>query len=126
MEIFLTMRKRAEFPNQMSVTPEDMPMDVVLRALDVVAESKTPQVLFKGNEPLLHPDLEMIVKGCQKRGVIPVFETSGLMPTAAKKMVLEQSFRLIWRLYRPNFYSPEDLAAVPAEFLQSRGHGRNA
>ena len=56
MEIFLTMRKRAEFPHMMSVTPEDMPMDVVLRALDIVAESKSPQVLFKGNESFLHPD----------------------------------------------------------------------
>ncbi|MBR5838900.1 MAG: radical SAM protein [Victivallales bacterium] len=112
MEIFLTMRKRAEFPHMMSVTPEDMPMDVVLRALDIVAESKSPQVLFKGNEPLLHPDLEMIVKGCQKRGIIPVFETSGLMPTAAKKMVLEQGFHLIWRLYRPAFYSAENMAEM--------------
>ena len=49
MELFLTMRKRAEFPNNMSYKPEDMPMDVVLRALDIVAESKSPQVLFKGN-----------------------------------------------------------------------------
>ena len=68
MELFLTMRKRADFPNMMTYTPEDMPMDVVLRALDIVAESKSPQVLFKGNEAFLHPDLEMILKGCQKRG----------------------------------------------------------
>ena len=112
MEIFLTMRKRAEFPYQMSVTPEDMPMDVVLRALDIVAESKLHQVLFKGNEPLLHPDLEMIVKGCQKRGIIPVFETSGLMPTSARKMVIEQGFHLIWRLYRTKFYSAADMAEM--------------
>ena len=39
MELFLTMRKRADFPNMMTYTPEDMPMDVVLRALDIVAES---------------------------------------------------------------------------------------
>ncbi|MBR6058526.1 MAG: hypothetical protein IKP58_10200 [Victivallales bacterium] len=112
MEIFLTMRKRAEFPDQMSVKPEDMPMDVVLRALDIVAESKVPQVLFKGNEPLLHPELELVVKGCQKRGIIPVFETSGLMPTMAKKMVLNQNVRLIWRLFRPSFYSEADLAEM--------------
>ena len=67
MELFLTMRKRADFPNMMTYTPEDMPMDVVLRALDIVAESKSPQVLFKGNEAFLHPELEMILKGCQKR-----------------------------------------------------------
>ena len=112
MELFLTMRKRAEFPNNMSYTPEDMPMDVVLRALDIVAESKSPQVLFKGNEAFLHPELEMILKGCQKRGVIPVFETSGLMPSMAKKMVLEQSIRMIWRLYRPKFYSEADFAEM--------------
>ena len=112
MELFLTMRKRADFPNMMTYTPEDMPMDVVLRALDIVAESKSPQVLFKGNEAFLHPELEMILKGCQKRGVIPVFETSGLMPSMAKKMVLEQSIRMIWRLYRPSFYSEADFAEM--------------
>ncbi|MBR3652091.1 MAG: radical SAM protein, partial [Victivallales bacterium] len=112
MELFLTMRKRADFPNMMTYTPEDMPMDVVLRALDIVAESKSPQVLFKGNEAFLHPELEMILKGCQKRGVIPVFETSGLMPSMAKKMVLEQSIRMIWRLYRPKFYSEADFAEM--------------
>jgi len=118
MELYLTMRRRADFPFNMDCTPEDMPVDVALRALDVAAASKSPQILLRGNEPLLHPDLEMVLKGFRKRGIIPVIETSGLMPSMAKRLIREYHCRLIWRLYRPSLYSPEDLEEMKANLKE--------
>jgi len=60
MELFLTNRKRADLPFQMDFQPEDMPLAVVQRALDVCATASDIPVLLTGNEPFLHPDLEDI------------------------------------------------------------------
>ena len=120
MELFLTNRKRADLPFQMDFQPEDMPLAVVQRALDVCATASDIPVLLTGNEPFLHPDLEDIFTAFRKRKLNCVAEISGLMPDSAKKLLVEHPCTLFWRLYRPELLAAQDLAEIRANLKELR------
>lgn len=120
MELFLTSRKRAELPFQQDVQPEDMPLAVVQRALDICATAPDIPVLLTGNEPLLHPDLEDVFTAIRKRKLNGITEVSGLMPDSAKKLLLEHPCTLFWRLYRPELLAPGDLAEIRVNLKELR------
>lgn len=112
MELYLTSRQRADLPFNLKVEPEDMPMAVVQRALDICATAPDIPVLLMGNEALLHPDLEDIFTAVRKRKLNAIVEVSGLMPDSARKLLLEHPSTLFWRLYRPELLAAADLAEI--------------
>ncbi|HQC53741.1 MAG TPA: hypothetical protein PLE92_11440, partial [Lentisphaeria bacterium] len=61
MELYLTNRQRAAFPDSMALSPEDMPVNVAIKALDLAASSKSGMVVLKGNEPAIYPDLDALL-----------------------------------------------------------------
>lgn len=109
MELYLTNRKRLALPDDMDLSPEDMPIETVLRGLDVAAQSRpnAPVVILKGNEPMLYPDLEQVFASCRKRNLSVIVETCGLMPTLARKILCEQKPIVMLKLYRPEVLSQE-------------------
>lgn len=112
MELYLTNRKRGAFPDSMALSPEDMPVNVAIKALDLAASSKSGVVMLKGNEPAIYPDLDALLAACAKRNMSIFMETSGLMSDGAKTLLVKSSVNLLWRVYRPEFYSPADMAEM--------------
>ena len=53
----------------------------ILMALDQIAEVGTFQLAIGGGEPLLHPDLGLILARCHQLGIVPNLTTSGLNMT---------------------------------------------
>jgi tetratricopeptide (TPR) repeat protein len=109
MELYLTQRKRADFPDNMELSPGDMPINLAIKALELAAASKSPMVVLKGNEPAIYPELDSLLAACGKRNLGIFIETGGLMPDGAKTLLQKSAVNLLWRLYRPELYSPADL-----------------
>lgn len=110
MELYLTGRTRLQLPDNREFTPQDMPIETVLRALDVAADNRGAVMMVKGNEPLLYPQLEQLFASAKKRKQALVFETVGLVPTLARNLIKENCRFVTLKLYRPELYRPEDLA----------------
>ena len=86
MELFLTSRKRCEFPFIQLSEPVDLPISVVNIALGLAEEDKKRPLVLVGNEPALHPELEQILTQCAKHSIQPVLETNGLFSESAKQI----------------------------------------
>lgn len=122
MELYLTSRTRLALPDNRVFEPEDMPLDTVLKVFDVAKTAGKPLVV-RGNEPLLYPQLEQLFASAAKRQLPLLFETTGLMPTLARELVAKHCQSLVLRVYRPELYSPADLAerAETLAWLREKG-----
>src|SRR6185436_13574829 len=58
-----------------------VPTDVMLRRIDLLAGLKTAIVTISGGEPLLHPDIEVIIKRIRHHGMIAGIITNGFLLT---------------------------------------------
>ena len=109
MELFLTSRKRCDFPFIQLSDPVDLPISIVNIALGLAEEDKKRPLVLVGNEPALHPDLEQILTQCEKHSIQPVLETNGLFSDSAKQLIIKKRPIISWRIYRPELYSKEDM-----------------
>lgn len=112
MELFLTSRKRNDFPFNLSLTPTDMPIQYAIKAFDLASENRQFPLLLNGNEPALYPDLDEIFKIAAKRQVAVTMESSCLMPSATLDLIIKNRPTVLIRLYRPLFYTEQDLQEV--------------
>ena len=112
MEIYITNRKRKDFPDNNDLAPEDMPLPVALNALELAQDAKNQTISLVGNEPALYPDLPKLFAQAAKRNVKCVLETSGLMPDSVLNLILENKPIICWKLYREKYYTQEDKAEI--------------
>src|SRR5271157_3964082 len=59
-----------------------VPLDVMLRRIDRLADLGTTIITLSGGEPTLHPDLDAIVERIRERGAIATIITNGYLLTA--------------------------------------------
>src|SRR6188472_1653079 len=59
-----------------------IPLDTVRERIDKLADLKTSIVTLSGGEPILHPDLDDIIRRMRERGVIAGMITNGYLLTA--------------------------------------------
>jgi len=59
-----------------------IPLDTVRERIDKLAELKTSIITLSGGEPILHPDLDDIIRRMRERGVIAGMITNGYLLTA--------------------------------------------
>ncbi len=112
MELYLTNRKRNDFPDNHDLSPEDMPMSVVINTIELAQGANNTSISLVGNEPVLYPDLAKVFEQASKHNIRCVLETSGLMPESAKRLIIEKKPLVCWKLYREKFYSKEDKAEI--------------
>ena len=112
MELYITNRKRNDFPDNNALSPEDMPLQVIINALELAQDAKNSTISLAGNEPALYPDLAKVFEQASKRNIRCVIETSGLMPDSAKNLIIENKPIVCWKLYREKFYSNDDKAEI--------------
>ena len=63
--------------NEFDDTSKPVPLDEMKRRLDLLAEMGTSIITISGGEPLLHPDLDDIVRHIRERGMIAGLITNG-------------------------------------------------
>jgi MoaA/NifB/PqqE/SkfB family radical SAM enzyme len=63
--------------NEYDAVSAPVPIEVMLRRIDLLAELGTGTITISGGEPLMHPELEAIVARIRKRGMIATLITNG-------------------------------------------------
>jgi len=63
--------------NEYDSVSEPVPLDLVLRRVDRLAELGTGVVTISGGEPLMHPELDAIIARARRRGMIVTLITNG-------------------------------------------------
>jgi MoaA/NifB/PqqE/SkfB family radical SAM enzyme len=67
--------------NEYDKVSSPVPLDIMLRRIDRLAELGTTIITLSGGEPMLHPDLDAIVQRIRQRGAIATLITNGLLLT---------------------------------------------
>jgi MoaA/NifB/PqqE/SkfB family radical SAM enzyme len=70
--------------NEFDAVSKPVPLDVMLRRVDKLAELRTSAITISGGEPLMHPDLTAIVARIHERGMIVTLITNGYFLSVAK------------------------------------------
>jgi MoaA/NifB/PqqE/SkfB family radical SAM enzyme len=63
--------------NEYDKTSDPVPLDVMLRRIDRLAELRTEIVTISGGEPLMHPDVDAIIRRIREQGMIAGIITNG-------------------------------------------------
>src|ERR1700681_4173866 len=67
--------------NEYDKTSDPVPIDVMLRRIDRLADLGTTIITLSGGEPTLHPDLDAIIRRIRERGAIATLITNGYLLT---------------------------------------------
>src|SRR5688572_3172388 len=70
--------------NEFDRTSDPVPLDDLRARIDKLADLGTGIITLSGGEPLLHPDLEAIVRHIRARGAIATLITNGYLLTIAQ------------------------------------------
>jgi MoaA/NifB/PqqE/SkfB family radical SAM enzyme len=63
--------------NEYDAVSDPVPLPVMLRRIDRLAELRSSIVTFSGGEPMMHPDLDAIVRRIRERGMLAGLITNG-------------------------------------------------
>jgi MoaA/NifB/PqqE/SkfB family radical SAM enzyme len=63
--------------NEYDAVSAPVPLDAVLRRVDLLAGLGTSAITISGGEPLMHPDLDLILARIRERGMIATLITNG-------------------------------------------------
>src|SRR3954447_26034409 len=61
-----------------------VPLDVILRRLELLGNLKTGVITLSGGEPLLHPELDEIIRGIRRHATLAGMITNGYLLTAER------------------------------------------
>jgi len=67
--------------NEYDRTSEPVPLPAMLQRIDRLADLGTTIITLSGGEPLLHPDLDLMIARIRERGAIATLITNGLLLT---------------------------------------------
>ena len=65
--------------NEYDAVSNPVPLPVMARRVDLLAELRTSAITISGGEPLLHPDLDAIVARIRERGMMVTLITNGYL-----------------------------------------------
>jgi len=71
-----------KYCNEYDDFSKPIPLDVMSRRVDLLADLGTTITTLSGGEPLLHPELDQIIERMRARGVIAAMITNGYLLTA--------------------------------------------
>lgn len=77
--------------NEYDKVSEPIPLGMMKRRIEALARLKTSVVTCTGGEPLLHPDLEIIIEHVRKHGMVVTLITNGYLLTKERIERLNQA-----------------------------------
>jgi MoaA/NifB/PqqE/SkfB family radical SAM enzyme len=80
-----------EYCNEFDDFSKPIPLDEMFARIDKLASFGTSIITISGGEPLMHPELEEIIRHIRKRGMIAGMITNGYLLTPARIQSLNQA-----------------------------------
>jgi MoaA/NifB/PqqE/SkfB family radical SAM enzyme len=77
--------------NEFDTSSAPVPLDTMFRRLDHLARLGTSVITISGGEPILHPDLDSIIRRIRSRGMLAGLITNGYLLTAERIERLNQA-----------------------------------
>src|SRR5438876_12197063 len=65
--------------NEYDDVSKPVPLEEMKRRLDILADMGTSMITISGGEPLMHPELEEVIRHIRKRGMIAGMITNGFL-----------------------------------------------
>src|SRR5260370_29745508 len=63
--------------NEFDDFSKPVPLEEMKKRLDILADMGTSIITISGGEPLMHPDLDEVIRHMRRRGLIPGLSTNG-------------------------------------------------
>lgn len=70
--------------NEYDTYSKPVPLDIMLRRIDLLGNLRTGVITLSGGEPLLHPELDDIIRGIRKNATLAGLITNGYLLTAER------------------------------------------
>jgi len=77
--------------NEFDAVSTPVPLDIVHRRVDRLAELGTCFVTVSGGEPMMHPDLDAIIARIRRRGMVPTLITNGYYLSRERILALNRA-----------------------------------
>jgi MoaA/NifB/PqqE/SkfB family radical SAM enzyme len=77
--------------NEYDKTSDPVPLETMLRRIDLLGALGTTIITLSGGEPTLHPDLDAIIRRIRERGAIATLITNGLLLTPERIRALNRA-----------------------------------
>jgi MoaA/NifB/PqqE/SkfB family radical SAM enzyme len=77
--------------NEYDKASDPVPLDTMLARIDKLADLGTSVVAFSGGEPMLHPDLDTLIRRIRARGIIAGLITNGYLMSPKRIKALNEA-----------------------------------
>ncbi len=96
-----------------------VPTETMFQRVDKLAELGTASITISGGEPLLHPELDAIIRRMRKRGIIAGLITNGYLLTAERIERLNQA-GLEWLQISIDNVTPDEVSKKSLKVLDKK------
>src|SRR5271169_1945727 len=105
--------------NEFDDFSQPVPTEAMFRRLDKLAELGTAVITISGGEPLLHPELDEIIRRIRKRGMIAGLITNGYLLVAERIQRLNRA-GLEWLQISIDNVTPDDVSKQSLKVLDRK------
>ena len=99
-----------------------VPTDVMFERLDKLADLGTTAIIISGGEPLMHPEIEAIVRKIRQRGMLACLITNGYLLTKEKIKRLNEAGLEYMQISIDNV-QPDDVSKKSLKVLDKKCFG---
>ena len=108
-----------EYCNEYDDFSKPVPTETMFERVDKLAELGTSVITISGGEPLLHPDLDEIIRRIRKRGMIAGLITNGYLLVAERIQRLNRA-GLEWLQISIDNVTPDDVSKKSLKVLDKK------
>jgi MoaA/NifB/PqqE/SkfB family radical SAM enzyme len=108
-----------EYCNEFDDFSKPVPSETMFRRIDKLAELGTSVITISGGEPLLHPDLDSIIRRIRKNGVVAGLITNGYLLVAERIHSLNKA-GLEWLQISIDNVTPDDVSKKSLKVLDRK------
>ena len=108
-----------EYCNEYDDVSKPVPTELMFRRVDKLAELGTSVITISGGEPLLHPELDAIIRRVRKRGMVAGLITNGYLLTADRIAALNRA-GLEWLQISIDNVTPDQVSKKSLKVLDKK------
>ena len=108
-----------EYCNEFDDFSKPVPSETMFRRIDKLAELGTSVITISGGEPLLHPDLDSIIRRIRKNGIVAGLITNGYLLVAERIHSLNKA-GLEWLQISIDNVTPDDVSKKSLKVLDRK------
>jgi MoaA/NifB/PqqE/SkfB family radical SAM enzyme len=108
-----------KYCNEFDDFSKPVPLETMLKRIDKLADLRTSVITISGGEPLLHPDLDDIIRRIRRHGMVAGLITNGYLLTAARIQHLNRA-GLEWLQISIDNVTPDDVSKKSLKVLDKK------